>query len=148
MYAEETLSHTDMPIKMVGLGRAFRAEGLGGSTNRGLYRVHQFSKVEMFVLDRPFNSMDTFRSLVQIQKQILEGLELDYRILNMPTEELGASAFIKYDMETWMPGKGSWGEVSSTSNCTDYQSRRLNIRTTSHCSQDLEFAFTSKLFLI
>ncbi|KAJ8324992.1 Serine--tRNA ligase, mitochondrial [Batrachochytrium dendrobatidis] len=125
-YAGEVLDH--LPINMSGMGRAFRAEGLSGSTNRGLYRVHQFTKVELFTLARPTESMNVFHHFIQIQKEIFQGLEICFRILNMPTEELGAPAYIKYDMEAWMPGRNAWGEISSTSNCTDYQSRRLNIR--------------------
>ncbi|ORY36204.1 seryl-tRNA synthetase [Rhizoclosmatium globosum] len=135
MHAGEVLKPSELPIKYVGLGRAFRAEGLAGSINRGLYRVHQFSKVEMFglvaggsgkeALERSEAMMEEFKS---IQQSLFEGLEICFRILNMPTEELGAPAYKKYDMEAWMPGKNAWGEISSTSNCTDYQSRRLNIR--------------------
>ncbi len=102
---------------------------MAGGANRGLYRVHQFTKVEMFALDTAEKAMDTFYSFINIQKEILSGLELVYRVINMPAHELGAPAHIKYDMEAWMPGRQSWGEVSSTSNCTDYQSTRLNIRT-------------------
>ncbi|KAL2917189.1 Serine--tRNA ligase, mitochondrial [Polyrhizophydium stewartii] len=135
MYAGETLS--ELPVRMVGVGRAFRAEGLAGAVNRGLYRVHQFTKVEMFALARPSESMDIFDAFVGIQREIFEGLELCFRILNMPTEELGAPAFIKYDMEAWMPARNAWGEISSTSNCTDYQARRLNIRSfVQHRQQD------------
>ncbi|KAJ3075653.1 seryl-tRNA synthetase [Podochytrium sp. JEL0797] len=139
MHAGEVLKPQDLPIKYVGLGRAFRAEGLSGSINRGLYRVHQFSKVEMFgivaggcgeegakeALKRSEAMMEEFKG---IEYSLFEGLELCFRILNMPTEELGAPAYKKYDMEAWMPGKNAWGEISSTSNCTDYQSRRLSIR--------------------
>ncbi|KAI8612871.1 hypothetical protein BC830DRAFT_1067172 [Chytriomyces sp. MP71] len=134
MHAGEVLQPAELPIKYVGLGRAFRAEGLAGGANRGLYRVHQFSKVEMFGivaggasggLERSLAMMEEFKD---IQMGLFEGLEICFRILNMPTEELGAPAYKKYDMEAWMPGRNTWGEISSTSNCTDYQSRRLNIR--------------------
>ncbi|KAJ3240774.1 seryl-tRNA synthetase [Chytriomyces hyalinus] len=133
MHAGEVFKPSELPVKYVGLGRAFRAEGLAGGVNRGLYRVHQFSKVEMFGivaggeggLERSLSMMEEFKD---IQKSLFEGLEICFRILNMPTEELGAPAYKKYDMEAWMPGRNSWGEISSTSNCTDYQSRRLNIR--------------------
>ncbi|KAI9339569.1 hypothetical protein BDR26DRAFT_803048 [Obelidium mucronatum] len=133
MHAGEVLSPKDLPIKYAGLGRAFRAEGLAGGINRGLYRVHQFSKVEMFALvaggsDGLAASAAMLEEFRSIQRGIFEGLELCFRVLNMPTEELGAPAFKKYDMEAWMPGKNTWGEISSASNCTDYQSRRLNIR--------------------
>lgn len=111
MHSNETLR--ELPLRMVGFGRAFRAEGLAGSNNRGLYRVHQFSKVEMFGITRPDESRDFFNEIVVIQKEIFEGLDLCFRVLNMPSEELGASAYQKIDMEAWMPGKKSWGEVIS-----------------------------------
>ncbi|KAJ3028058.1 UNVERIFIED_CONTAM: seryl-tRNA synthetase [Siphonaria sp. JEL0065] len=157
MHAGEVLSPKDLPKKYVGLGRAFRAEGLAGSINRGLYRVHQFSKVEMFALVAGGGSDNSTSALMleefrSIQHNLFEGLELCFRVLNMPTEELGAPAYKKYDMEAWMPGKNAWGEISSASNCTDYQSRRLNIRNlrpsssssnnTETGTQNLEFVHT------
>ncbi|KAL4067370.1 hypothetical protein V8B97DRAFT_961590 [Scleroderma yunnanense] len=129
MFANRIFAENTLPVKVVGLGRAFRAEaGSRGADTRGLYRVHQFSKVELFAVceeDASEHLMEEFR---QVQTEIFEGLGISFRVLDMPTEELGASAFRKYDMEAWMPGRGRWGEISSTSNCTDYQSRRLHIR--------------------
>ncbi|KAI0322187.1 seryl-tRNA synthetase [Amylostereum chailletii] len=117
------------PRKVVGLGRAFRAEaGAGGADTRGLYRVHQFTKLEMFIVSTPEQSEEMMDTMKQIQIEIFESLRFPFRVLDMPTEELGASAYRKYDMEAWMPGRGGWGEISSTSNCTDYQARRLHIR--------------------
>lgn len=105
-------SAQDLPLKLVALGRAFRAEaGARGKENRGLYRVHQFSKVEFFVVSTPEQSEQLLQELVQLQESILQGLELPLRTLHMSTEELGASAHQKYDIEAWMPGRGSWGEV-------------------------------------
>ncbi|KAH6572045.1 hypothetical protein BASA60_006816 [Batrachochytrium salamandrivorans] len=134
-------------MKMAGMGRAFRAfraEGLSGSTNRGLYRVHQFTKVELFALTRPTESMDISKTFIDIQCDIFQGLEICFRVLNMPTEELGAPAHIKYDMEAWMPGRKTWGEISSTSNCTDYQSRRRNIRCFSNTPASISPVLTDK----
>lgn len=111
MYSNEILERKKLPIRFVGMGHAFRAEGFGGMTNRGLYRVHQFTKVELFSLSLPEDSQEVFFSFVEIQKSLLDGLELSYRVLNMPTEELGAPAYIKYDIEAWMPGRNSYGEV-------------------------------------
>ncbi|WFD00049.1 serine--tRNA ligase [Malassezia yamatoensis] len=123
------LNQLRLPIKLVALGHAFRAEaGARGTDTRGLYRVHQFSKVEMFAVTEPGLSGKMLRELRGIQERIVRGLGLMYRVLDMPTEELGASAFRKVDIEAWMPGRGDWGEVSSASNCTDYQAARLNIR--------------------
>ncbi|KAH6600436.1 hypothetical protein BASA61_002283 [Batrachochytrium salamandrivorans] len=96
-------------MKMAGMGRAFRAfrafraEGLSGSTNRGLYRIHQFTKVELFALTRPTESMDISKAFIDISV-------IYSKSMNMPTEELGAPAHIKYDMEAWMPGRKPWGE--------------------------------------
>ncbi|KAF7290487.1 Serine--tRNA ligase, chloroplastic/mitochondrial [Mycena kentingensis (nom. inval.)] len=115
--------------KVVGVGHAFRAEaGARGKDTHGLYRVHQFTKVELFAVTTQEQSEQMMEDMASIQTSILSGLGLPFRILDMPTEELGASAYRKYDMEAWMPGRGSWGEVSSLSNCTDFQSRRLHIR--------------------
>ncbi|KZT30869.1 seryl-tRNA synthetase [Neolentinus lepideus HHB14362 ss-1] len=129
MFANKILLSEELPIKMAGLGRAFRAEaGARGADTRGLYRVHQFTKLELFAVTTEESSDEMMEELKQLQVKIFEGLGLTFRVLDMPTEELGASAYRKYDMEAWMPGRGSWGEISSTSNCTDYQSRRLHIR--------------------
>ncbi|TEB38957.1 seryl-tRNA synthetase [Coprinellus micaceus] len=102
--------------------------GARSADTRGLYRVHQFTKVELFGVSTEAQSEEMMEEMKDIQIRILQGLNLHFRVLDMPSEELGASAYRKYDMEAWMPGRGSWGEVSSLSNCTDYQSRRLHIR--------------------
>ncbi|CCL98119.1 uncharacterized protein FIBRA_00113 [Fibroporia radiculosa] len=129
MFANKILQPDDLPRKLVGLGRAFRAEaGARGTDTRGLYRVHQFTKLELFVACEARASEAIMEQLRQLQIEIFEGLGFPFRVLDMPTEELGASAYRKYDIEAWMPGRGSWGEISSTSNCTDYQARRLHIR--------------------
>ncbi|KAI7817769.1 hypothetical protein BC939DRAFT_480906 [Gamsiella multidivaricata] len=131
MNLNKVVEESQLPIKMAGFGRAFRAEaGSRGAEVKGLYRVHQFSKVELFVLSKADRgeSDRILEEIRQFQEDIFEELGLCYRVLDMPTEELGASAYKKYDIEAWMPGRNSWGEISSTSNCTDYQSRRLNIR--------------------
>ncbi|KAI8881945.1 seryl-tRNA synthetase [Backusella circina FSU 941] len=128
-FANRLLNETELPQRVVGFGHAFRVEAGGrGTETKGLYRVHQFSKVELFAVttaEQSESMMDEIRSL---QEEMFTELGLTFRILDMPTEELGASAYRKYDMEAWMPGRGKWGEISSTSNCTDYQSRRLSIR--------------------
>ncbi|KAH9950900.1 seryl-tRNA synthetase [Amylocystis lapponica] len=128
-FANKILSMQELPTKVVGLGHAFRAEaGARGTDTRGLYRVHQFTKLELFAVTEDSHSEGMMDEMRQLQVEIFEGLGLSFRVLDMPTEELGASAYRKYDMEAWMPGRGSWGEISSTSNCTDYQARRLHIR--------------------
>ncbi|KAJ6520044.1 hypothetical protein C8R45DRAFT_887053 [Mycena sanguinolenta] len=129
MFANKLFTDKTLPLKVVGLGRAFRAEaGARGRDTHGLYRVHQFTKVELFAVTTQEESEKMMEEMRSLQTAILNGLGLSFRVLDMPTEELGASAYRKYDMEAWMPGRGSWGEVSSLSNCTDYQSRRLHIR--------------------
>ncbi|KAF8078837.1 hypothetical protein FPV67DRAFT_1604232 [Lyophyllum atratum] len=129
MFANKVFPSTTLPLKVVGMGHSFRAEaGARGADTRGLYRVHQFTKVELFAVTTEDGSGAMMEELLDVQKAILNGLGFPFRILDMPTEELGASAYQKYDMEAWMPGRGSWGEVSSLSNCTDYQARRLHIR--------------------
>ncbi|KAI8341939.1 seryl-tRNA synthetase [Chlamydoabsidia padenii] len=129
MFAQQLIKEEDLPRKVVGLGHAFRAEaGHGSATERGLYRVHQFSKVELFTVTTPEQSEAMLEELRSLQEHMFSELGLCFRVLDMPTEELGASAYRKYDIEAWMPGKNDWGEISSTSNCTDYQTRRLDIR--------------------
>ncbi|KAF8488531.1 hypothetical protein JB92DRAFT_3101042 [Gautieria morchelliformis] len=129
LFANKVFEESQLPLKVVGVGKAFRAEaGARGADTRGLYRVHQFAKVELFSVGSETCSDGAMEDMRKVQVEILHGLKLPFRVLDMPTEELGASAYRKYDIEAWMPGRGSWGEVTSTSNCTDYQSRRLHIR--------------------
>ena len=123
------LNQHPLPLRLVALSNAFRAEaGARGADTRGLYRVHQFSKAELFIVCTAAQSEEMLEELRAIQEEIATLLGLPYRVLDMPSEELGASAYRKYDMEAWMPGRGSWGEISSASNCTDHQSRRLHIK--------------------
>ncbi|KAI7868583.1 seryl-tRNA synthetase [Spinellus fusiger] len=129
MFARKMMHEEELPKRVVGFGRAFRAEaGHGSAEERGLYRVHQFSKVELFAVTTPEQSDALLLELRELQEEIFTELGLCFRVLDMPTEELGASAYRKYDIEAWMPGRKAWGEICSTSNCTDYQTRRLDIR--------------------
>ncbi|OAD78763.1 hypothetical protein PHYBLDRAFT_154454 [Phycomyces blakesleeanus NRRL 1555(-)] len=129
MYAKKMINEDELPKRMVGFGRAFRAEaGHGSAEERGLYRVHQFSKVELFAVAAPGQSDGILQEFRELQEELFTELGLCFRVLDMPTEELGASAYRKYDIEAWMPGREAWGEICSTSNCTDYQTRRLDIR--------------------
>ena len=122
----------DLPIKMAGISHCFRREaGAAGQYSKGLYRVHQFSKVEMFIFCKPDQSDSMHQYLLEIEERIFQGLEIPYRVVDTCTGELGGPAYRKFDVEAWMPGrgeKGGWGEVTSASNCTDYQARRLAIR--------------------
>ncbi len=131
-YADRILDQANLPIKMAGISHCFRREaGAAGKHSRGLYRVHQFTKVEMFVYCEPDKS-DSFHEYIrETEEEIFQGLDIPYRVVDTCSGDLGASAYRKYDLEAWMPGRGEsgdWGEVTSTSNCTDFQSRRLGIR--------------------
>lgn len=128
-HADEILDEKDLPIKYAGLSHCFRREaGAYGKYSKGLYRVHQFTKVEMFCYAKPEESKQMHEEILSIEEKIFEGLEIPYRVVEMCTGDLGAQAAKKYDLEAWMPGRGDWGEVTSTSNTTDYQSRNLNIK--------------------
>lgn len=129
VYMDKIVSESDLPIKMAAFGHCFRTEaGAAGAAGRGLYRVHQFSKVEMFVVCTPEQSNQLHDELLDLEIEMFRDLGLHFKVLDMPTEDLGAPAYRKYDIEAWMPGLERYGEISSASNCTDYQSRRLNIR--------------------
>jgi len=123
---------TDLPLRLGGLSHCFRTEaGAYGKASRGLYRVHQFTKVEMFVFSQPTESDAMLEKMLAVEERIFSGLEVPYRVVDCCTGELGGPAHRKYDLEAWMPGRGDggeWGEVTSASNCTDYQARRLRIR--------------------
>ncbi|CAO3614404.1 unnamed protein product [Cunninghamella blakesleeana] len=128
-FMDKIIPEIHLPKKCVGFSHAFRMEAGGrGVETKGLYRVHQFSKVELFAVTSPDQSDDMIEEFKSLQEEIFTDLGLTFRILDMPAEELGASAYRKYDMEAWLPGRQKWGEISSTSNCTDYQARRLSIR--------------------
>ena len=128
----ETVEDTHLPLKMCGISHCFRTEaGAAGRASRGLYRVHQFTKVEMFAFTLPDQSDAMLEYFRDLECQIFDELGVPYRVVDTATGDLGAPAYRKYDLEAWMPGrgeKGEWGEVTSTSNCTDYQARRLNVR--------------------
>lgn len=132
--ANRVFGEEELPLKVVGTGRAYRAEaGARGVESKGLYRVHEFTKVELFAWAPPDlpSTEQIFDEMLAFQTHIITSLGLYARILEMPTTDLGASAHRKIDIEVYMPSrekKDPWGEVSSLSNCTDYQSRRLNTR--------------------
>lgn len=132
MLADEVLEEEQLPLKYVGLSHCFRTEaGAGGRASKGLYRVHQFTKIEMFAFTTPEASGATHLEMLAIEEELFGGLGLPYRVLDICSGDLGGPAYRKFDLEAWMPGRGEsgeYGEVTSTSDCTDYQSRRLNIR--------------------
>jgi seryl-tRNA synthetase len=127
--ANKILTEDDLDIKYAGLSHCFRREaGAYGKESRGLYRVHQFSKVEMFIFCRPENSDKLHEEIKQIEIEIFSELGIPFRVVDICTGDLGGPAYRKYDLEGWMPMKNDWGEITSCSNCTDYQARRLNIK--------------------
>jgi seryl-tRNA synthetase len=132
MLAGRTIDSTELPLKMCGISHCFRTEaGAAGRASRGLFRVHQFTKIEMFAFTLPDQSTQILEEFCGLECQIFDGLEIPYRVVDTATGDLGGPAYRKYDLEAWMPGRGDggqWGEVTSTSNCTDYQARRLNAR--------------------
>jgi seryl-tRNA synthetase len=127
--ADEIVDEENLPIRLAGLSHCFRTEaGSHGRASRGLYRVHQFTKVEMFAFTTPEQSEAMHAEMLEIEEQIFQGLGLPYRVVDICTGDLGGAAYRKYDLEAWMPGRDAFGEVTSTSNTTDYQARRLAIR--------------------
>lgn len=132
MLAGEVLDAEQLPLKLCGISHCFRTEaGAAGRATRGLYRVHQFTKVEMFAFTLPDQSEGMLEHFCDLECRLFDELEIPYRVVDTATGDLGGPAYRKYDLEAWMPGRGEggeWGEVTSTSNCTDYQARRLNIR--------------------
>jgi seryl-tRNA synthetase len=132
LYAGQVVEAEKLPIKLCGISHCFRTEaGAAGRASRGLYRVHQFTKVEMFAFTLPEQSEDVHNYFRDLECEIFDSLGIPYRVLDIATGDLGGPAYRKFDLEAWMPGRGTageYGEVTSTSNCTDYQSRRLDIR--------------------
>ncbi len=132
MHRDQVLDAARLPLKYVGLSHCFRTEaGAPGRDTRGLYRVHQFTKVEMFAFCVPEESDALHKELLRIEEKVFQGLGVPYQVIDTCTGDLGGPAYRKFDLEAWMPGRGQhgeYGEVTSTSNCTDYQARRLNVR--------------------
>jgi seryl-tRNA synthetase len=129
LQAEALLAEEDLPIRYAGFSTCFRREaGAAGRDTRGIFRVHQFDKVEMFSFVRPEDSPAEHERLLSIEEEILRELEIPYRVVNVAVGDLGASAAKKYDCEAWLPGQGRYRELTSTSNTTDYQARRLRAR--------------------
>jgi len=129
LLAGQTLEAEQLPIKICGISHCFRTEaGAHGRATRGLYRVHQFTKVEMFAFTLPEQSDQMLEDIRDLECQLFDGLGIPYRVVDTATGDLGGPAYRKYDLEAWMPGRGEYGEITSASNCTDYQARRLGIR--------------------
>jgi seryl-tRNA synthetase len=129
IHAGEILDGSDLPLRYAGFSPCFRREaGAAGKDTRGIFRVHQFDKVEMFAFVEPDKSKEEHERLLAIEESIWTQLGIPYRVVNIAAWDLGASAAKKYDIEAWMPGQGRYREVTSCSNTTDYQARRLEAR--------------------
>ncbi len=143
MLSGEVLSEADLPIRLCGISTCFRREaGAHGKDTRGIFRVHQFDKVEMFSYSHPDRSWAEHEYLVDLQERLWRTLGLPYRVGDIAAGDLGDPAARRYDIETWMPGRGAYAETQSCSNCTDFQSRRLNIRFRRRDSGAMEFVHT------
>lgn len=144
LYSETNIDLDSTGVKKhVGVSRSYRAEaGARGRDTKGLYRVHEFTKVELFAwTDTKKRSISMLQEILDLQKEIISELGLTARVLNMSPDELGAPAYKKYDIEAWMPGRRDWGEVTSASNCLDFQSRRMHTKYRTS-DKKLEFAQT------
>ena len=135
-HMNEVIPEKDLPKKYVALSHCFRTEaGAYSKFSKGIFRVHQFTKVEMFQYVMPDAAEKAHQEMLEIEKEVFKGLEIPFRVIDHCTADLGAPSYRTYDLEAWMPGKpnkdgslGDWAEITSTSNCTDYQSRGLNIK--------------------
>ena len=129
LHAGEILDEASLPLRYAGFSPCFRREaGAAGKDTRGIFRVHQFDKVEMFTFVTPESAAEEHERLLAIEERILSELGIPYRVVNIAIAELGASAAKKYDCEAWLPGQGHYRELTSSSNTTDYQARRLRAR--------------------
>ncbi|XP_026675698.1 serine--tRNA ligase, mitochondrial [Diaphorina citri] len=133
----QTLPESQLPKQIAAMSKCYRAEISVVADEKGVYRVHCFTKIEMFGVTLPEDSEKQLEQFLQFEESLFGELGIHTRTLNMGANELGAQAYKKYDVEAWMPGRKHWGELSSCSDCTDYQARRLNIRT-----EDGKFAHT------
>jgi seryl-tRNA synthetase len=129
MLQKEVLTEQQLPLKLAGISACFRKEaGAHGKDTRGIFRTHQFNKIEQFIFCTPEQSWQLHEELIQNAEELVQKLELPYRVVNVCTGDIGTVAAKKYDIEAWMPAQNAYREIISCSNCTDYQVRRLNIR--------------------
>jgi seryl-tRNA synthetase len=129
MFMDEVLKAEDLPLKFVGISTNFRKEaGAHGKDTRGIFRTHQFNKVEQFIFCKPEDSWKIHEELIRNAEELVQKLGLPYRVVNVCTGDIGTVAAKKYDVEAWMPAQNSYREIISCSNCTDYQARRLNTK--------------------
>jgi seryl-tRNA synthetase len=146
LFSGRTLEAEELPLKMCGVSHCYRTEaGAHGRASRGLYRVHQFTKIEMFAFTLPEQSEEMLDYFCDLECKLFDDLGIPYRVVDTATGDLGGPAYRKFDLEAWMPGRGEageYGEVTSTSNCTDYQARRLNIRFKKKGEKGTQFVHT------
>lgn len=142
LFKNRILKKEELPMKVASVSRCYRAETSTVSEEKGLFRVHEFTKVEMFALCEPSESDQLLEEFRGIEEEHFSSLGLHLRTMDMPPHELGAPAYRKYDIEAWMPARSIFGEVSSCSNCTDYQSRRLGIKYSLKSEGELDFVHT------
>ena len=129
MYMDEVLEEKDLPIKMAGISPCFRKEaGAHGKDTKGIFRVHQFNKIEQFIFSKPEDSWELHEELLKNTEEIFKKLKLPYRVVNICTADIGTVASKKYDIEVWMPVQKQYREVASISNCTAFQATRLNVK--------------------
>ena len=129
MFKDEVLKEEELPLKLAGISACFRKEaGAHGKDTRGIFRTHQFNKIEQFIFCTPEESWKLHEELIHNAEELVQKLDLPYRIVNVCTGDIGTVAAKKYDIEAWMPAQNAYREIVSCSNCTDYQARRLNIR--------------------
>ncbi len=135
-HMDEVIDHLELPKKYIAVSHCFRTEaGSYSKFSKGIFRVHQFTKAEMFQYVLPEKSEEAHKEMLEIEKEVFKGLEIPFRVVDHCTADLGGPSYRTYDLEAWLPGKpnkegkmGEWGEITSTSNCTDYQSRGLNVK--------------------
>ena len=143
MHAGDVFKEEELPKRYAGFSTCFRREaGAYGKDTKGILRVHQFDKVEMFSFCSPEKSKEEHQLLLRMEEKLMQSLKLPYRVINICSGDLGDPAAAKYDIEAWMPGQGEYRETHSTSNCTDWQARRLNVKYRSGETGKLEFVHT------
>ncbi|MCX6737767.1 MAG: serine--tRNA ligase [Candidatus Parcubacteria bacterium] len=147
MHSDEILDYNKLPLRYAAFSSCFRREaGSYGKDTKGILRVHQFDKIEMFVFSKPEEAVKEHEFLLRMEEELMQALKIPYRVLNICSGDLGDPAAAKFDIEAWLPGQnngeGEYRETHSTSNCTDFQARRLNIRYRDPQNQDLHFVYT------
>ena len=149
MYKEEILEGKDLPIRCAAISPCFRKEaGEHGRNEKGIFRVHQFEKIEQFVFTKPEDSSDRHEKMIKITEEFFQKLEIPYRIVLLSSGDMGKVSTKTYDLEAWMPGQNDYKEVVSCSNCLDYQARRLKIRFRDKTNEETKFVHTLNSTLV